>query len=98
MDGNRVPKFHWPIGDLRESTWENIKWVCLILFVVMTFVFVLFLTRWDVSSSQHVWCQVIDTISKAPAPKGNPVNNPSRAYEQQLAQEFITLKGSLGCS
>jgi hypothetical protein len=92
-----VPKFHWPIGDLKENTWENIKWICLVLFVIMTFVFILFLTRWDVSSSQHVWCQVIDTISKAPAPTGNPANNPSRAYEQQLAKEFITLKGSLGC-
>ena len=83
--------------DLKESTWEKIKWICLILFIIITFIFIIFLTRWDVSSSQHVWCQVITTFSKAPAPKGNPANNPSRAYDQQLAQEFIALKGQLGC-
>lgn len=83
--------------DLKESTWENIKWASLVLFIIMTFVFVIFLTRWDVSSSQHVWCQVLETISKAPAPRGNPSNNPSRAYEQQLATEFRMLKEQLGC-
>jgi hypothetical protein len=86
------------VRDLKENTWENIKWVSLALFVIITFVFVIFLTRWDVSSSQHVWCQVIETVSKAPAPVGNPSNNPSRAYEQELAREFIVLKGQLGCS
>jgi hypothetical protein len=85
------------VRDFKENTWENIKWISLILFVVITFVFILFLTRWDVSSSQHVWCQVLETISKAPAPTGNPVNNPSRAYEQELAKEFIMLRGQLGC-
>jgi hypothetical protein len=85
------------VRDLKENTWENIKWISLILFIIITFVFVIFLTRWDVSSSQHVWCQVIETISKAPAPTGNPSNNPSRAYEQELAREFIVLKGQLGC-
>jgi hypothetical protein len=85
------------VRDLKENTWENIKWISLALFVIITFVFVIFLTRWDVSSSQHVWCQVIETISKAPAPAGNPSNNPSRAYEQELAREFIVLKGQLGC-
>jgi hypothetical protein len=85
------------VRDLTEPTWEKIKWICLILFIIATFVFILFLTRWDVSSSQHVWCQVIDTLNKAPAPAGNPANNPSRAYEQELAREFIILKGSLGC-
>lgn len=83
--------------DLTEPTWEKIKWISLILFVIATFVFILFLTRWDVTSSQHVWCQVIDTLNKAPAPKGAAATNPSRAYEQQLAQEFITLKRQLGC-
>ena len=83
--------------DLKENTWENIKWVSLVLFIIMTFVFIIFLTRWDVSSSQHVWCQVLETISKAPAPTGNPANNPSRAYEQQLATEFRMLKEQLGC-
>ena len=90
-------KIRWPIGDLKESTWEQIKWASLVLFVISTFVFILFLTRWDVTSSQHVWCQVIDTLNKAPAPAGNPASNPSRAYEQQLAQEFVNLKRSLGC-
>jgi hypothetical protein len=85
------------VRDLKENTWENIKWISLALFVIITFVFVIFLTRWDVSSSQHVWCQVIETISKAPAPTGNPGSNPSRAYEQELAHEFIVLKGQLGC-
>jgi hypothetical protein len=85
------------VRDLRENTWENIKWVSLVLFIIMTFVFIIFLTRWDVSSSQHVWCQVLETISKAPAPTGNPANNPSRAYEQQLAAEFRMLKEQLGC-
>lgn len=83
--------------DLKENTWENIKWVSLILFIIITFVFIIFLTRWDVSSSQHVWCQVIDTLNKAPAPSGNPESNPSRAYEQELAREFLALKGQLGC-
>lgn len=83
--------------DLKENTWENIKWVSLILFIIVSFVFIIFLTRWDVSSSQHVWCQVLETISKAPAPSGNPVNNPSRAYEQELAREFIMLKEQFGC-
>ncbi len=83
--------------DLKESTWEKIKWVSLILFIIITFIFIIFLTRWDVSSSQHVWCQVLETISKAPAPKGNPAEYPSRAYDQQLAQEFTALKGQLGC-
>jgi hypothetical protein len=85
------------VRDLKESTWEKIKWISLILFVIITFIFIIFLTRWDVSSSQHVWCQIITTISKAPAPQGNPANNPSRAYDQQLAREFIVLKGQLGC-
>jgi hypothetical protein len=85
------------VRDLSENTWEKIKWFSLILFVILTFVFILLLTRWDVSSSQHVWCQVLETISKAPAPTGNPVNNPSRAYEQELAKEFIMLRGELGC-
>jgi hypothetical protein len=92
-----VAKFHWPVGDLKESTWENIKWICLVLFVVATFVFILFLTRWDITSSQHVWCQVIDTLNKAPAPKGNPAQNPARGYDQQLVAEFKQLKESLGC-
>ena len=83
--------------DLSEPTWEKIKWISLILFIIMTFVFVIFLTRWDVSSSQHVWCQVIDTLNKPPPPQGNPATNPSRAYDQQLAAEFIQLKRSLGC-
>jgi hypothetical protein len=85
------------VRDLSERSWENIKWVCLILFIILSFVFIIFLTRWDVSSSQHVWCQVLNTISKAPAPSGNPANNPSRAYEQELAKEFIMLKEQLGC-
>lgn len=83
--------------DLSESGWEKVKWISLALFIVASFVFILFITRWDVTSSQHVWCQVLTTISKAPAPSGNPVNNPSRAYEQELAREFIALKGQLGC-
>lgn len=83
--------------DLSEPTWERIKWICLILFVIATFLFILFLTRWDITSSQHVWCQVINTLNHAPAPKGNPVTNPSRAYDQRLAREFLALKGSLGC-
>jgi hypothetical protein len=87
----------WPVGDLEESTWEQIKWICLILFIIGTFVFIVFLTRWDVSSSQHVWCQVIDTLNKAPAPPGNPKTNPSRAYDQALVVEFANLKRSLGC-
>jgi hypothetical protein len=86
------------VRDLHEQTWERIKWISLILFVVSTFVFILFLTRWDVSSSQHAWCQVLDTITKAPAPAGNPSANPSRAYEQELAKQFIELRGQLGCS
>jgi hypothetical protein len=85
------------VRDLKENTWENIKWLSLILFIVFSFVFIILLTKWDVSSSQHVWCQVLETISKAPAPAGNPVDNPSRAYEQELAREFIRLKGQLGC-
>ena len=83
--------------DLSEGTWEKIKWVSLVLFVVVTFVFVIFLTRWDVSSSQHAWCQVITTLNHAPPPKGNPATNPARAYDQQLAREFVELQRSLGC-
>lgn len=82
---------------MSEMTWERIKWTSLVLFVVLTCVFVVFLTRWDVSSSQHVWCQVINTLNKPPAPPGNPLTNPSRAYDQQLVEEFRNLKVSLGC-
>jgi hypothetical protein len=85
------------VRDLSEATWEKVKWASLVLFIIVTFVFVIFLTRWDVNSSQHVWCQVIETISKAPAPKGTPVNAPARAYDQELAKEFIILKEQLGC-
>lgn len=85
------------LHDMKESTWETVKWVSLILFVIATFAFILFLTNWDIHSSQHIWCQVIDTLNKAPAPKGNPSTNPSRAYDQLLAREFLQLKGSLGC-
>jgi hypothetical protein len=92
-----VAKYRWPIGDLKESTWENIKWICLILFIIATFVFIIFLTRWDVSSSQHVWCQVLNTISKAPPPKGNPATNPARGYDQTLAKEFMDLRENFGC-
>jgi len=83
--------------DLSEQGWERVKWVSLVLFVIITFVFILFLTRWDVSSSQHVWCQVLETISNAPAPAGSPSSNPSRAYEQELAREFIMLRERFGC-
>ena len=82
---------------MSELTWERIKWGSLIAFVVLTCVFVVFLTRWDVSSSQHVWCQVIETLNKAPAPAGNAASNPSRAYEQHLAAEFVILQRQLGC-
>lgn len=83
--------------DLSENGWERVKWISLILFIIATFAFVVFLTRWDVTSSQHVWCQVIDTLNKAPAPAGAAATNPSRAYEQELAREFFILKGQLGC-
>lgn len=52
---------------------------------------------WAVSASQHRWCTTIDLLVAAPAPSGSPGKNPSRAYEQKLARDFRSLKGSLGC-
>lgn len=82
---------------LTENGWEWAKWAFLIVFIIITFVFVLIVTRWEVSSAQHVWCQVIRTLNEPHAPPGNPATNPSRAYDQQLALEFRQLQSQLGC-
>ncbi len=74
---------------LTEEGWERIKWACLILFVIATFFFILFITNWDIRSSQHVWCDVIDKINTAPAAQ--------HAYGQALAKDFKELQGQLGC-
>jgi hypothetical protein len=67
--------------------------VCFLAFVGLTIWYI----TWDVAQAQHVWCHIINTLNTAPAPKGEPSTNPSRAYEQTLAQEFKQLKDQLGC-
>lgn len=68
--------------------------VCFIAFAGLNVGFVV----WQVTNSEHVWCQVIDTLNKPPSPAGGtPESNPARAYDQQLSHEFQVLKGNLGC-
>ena len=83
--------------DISEATWEKIKWTCLILFIIGTFVFILFITNWDIHSSQHVWCQVIDKLNSAPAPNSSAGPPAQHAYGLELARDFKILKEQLGC-
>jgi hypothetical protein len=53
-------------------------------------------TTWSVSNSQHNWCNTIDLLLAAPAPKAAP-DNPSRNYDAKLATDFRVLKERLGC-
>ena len=55
-------------------------------------------TYWQVTSSQHNWCQALRTITEHPVPKPtDPNNNPSRRQAYILYQEFVNLKGDFGC-
>lgn len=85
--------------DLKETTWQKIQWFSLILFVILTFVFVIVISHYEISAAQHVWCHVINTLNNPPpTPKGvTPQSNPARAYDIKLANEFKELKGQLGC-
>jgi hypothetical protein len=85
------------VWDLKEQTWQKVQWISLILFIIATFLFVIFISRYEISTAQHVWCHVITTLNNPPAPKGAPATNPSRAYDQELANEFKQLKEQLGC-
>lgn len=47
------------------------------------------------ASSQRAWCNVLNTLNSAPAPK--TTDAPSRAYAEQLAKEFRNLRAEFGC-
>jgi hypothetical protein len=53
-------------------------------------------TTWFVNNSQHNWCNTINLLLAAPAPKAAP-GNPSRTYDAKLATDFRVLKTRLGC-
>lgn len=65
---------------------------CFIGFAGLTIAY----NTWTITNSEHKWCQVIDLLSTAHAPKPAP-GNPSRIYESLLSRDFLLLKGRLGC-
>lgn len=68
--------------------------MCFIAFTGITVGFVL----WQVSSSQHKWCDTISLLTAVPVPSPtDPANNPSREESYRLYQDFSSLKGRLGC-
>lgn len=68
---------------------------CFVLFAGVTVWFITF----EVNHAQHVFCQLMTTLSNAPAPKGDvtSTSNPARAYDIKIASDIVALKRNLGC-
>jgi|HubBroStandDraft_5_1064220.scaffolds.fasta_scaffold328144_2 hypothetical protein len=68
--------------------------VCFVVLTALTVSFV----YWQVASSQHKWCDTISLLTSIPVPSpSDPSSNPSRVADYRLYQDFVTLKGRLGC-
>lgn len=96
---NHVSSFFRRISGYRLFPHPGILWeaviilACFFAFTGLTTWFVAF----EVNQSQHKFCELLISLTSVKPPPGNPGTNPSRAYNQQIAADLITLKRSLGC-
>ena len=68
--------------------------VCFVAFAGLT----VGMVTYQVSASQHVFCQLMDTLTSVKPPAaGKPGANPSRAYAAKVAADLVNLKRNLGC-
>jgi hypothetical protein len=68
------------------------------IFVLLATVACYLFIYYQVTLSQHHWCDALSTLTQNPVPK--PVDaaaNPSREEGYILYQEFLQLKGDFGC-
>lgn len=56
------------------------------------------LMYYQITLSQHHWCDALATLTQKPVPPpSNPAADPSRQESYILYQEFVKLKGEFGC-
>ena len=57
----------------------------------------LWATTREIGQNNHKWCATISLLDAQKPPSGSASSDPSRAYEQQLAEDFHRLRSQLGC-
>jgi hypothetical protein len=99
---NHVSSFFRRIASSTLFPKLGILWEILV--ILLCFVAFSGLTTWfvayQVSQSQHKFCELIVTLSNAPAPPqaaSGSQANPGRAFDEKIAQDILDLKRSLGC-